>query len=140
MLKNIPQHIEVAYKKALLAQENSYCKYSNFPVGSALKFSNSEKLSVGCNVENISFGGTICAERSAVVSHVSQHGKGTLEYAVVVANTKEATLPCALCLQVLSEFTKQDFPIYMGNKSGLLKVLTFRELLPQNFNTLDDIV
>ena len=138
MLENVPDYINVAYKSALKAQAASYSPYSKFPVGSAIKFKNSDELSLGCNVENISFGGTICAERSAVVSHVSKHGKSEVEYAIVVANTKEATLPCALCLQVLAEFTGEDFPIYMGNQTSLLKVMNFRELLPHNFNTLDN--
>ena len=138
MLKNIPENINKAYQEALKAQEKSYCHYSHFPVGSAIKFTNSDELSVGCNVENISYGGTICAERSAVVSHISRHGKGVIEFAVVVADTESPTLPCALCLQVLAEFTTEDFPIYLGNKKSLLKKYTFRELLPHNFNTLFD--
>ena len=137
MLENVPEYIDVAYKAALKAQENSYSPYSNFPVGSAVKFKNSDEISVGCNVENISFGGTMCAERAAIFSHISKHGKSDLEYVIVVADTKEATLPCALCLQVFAEFAGEDFPVYMGNKQSLLKVMNFRELLPHNFNTLD---
>lgn len=138
MLENIPKEIIDAYNEALKAKSHSHSPYSNFPVGAAIKFKNIPDLAVGCNVENISFGGTICAERSAIVSHISQFGKSTIEYAVVVANTKSATLPCAFCLQVMSEFTEKDFPIYMGNQDALLKKLTFKELLPHSFDTLHE--
>lgn len=138
MLSDIPIEINVAYKEALKAQANSHSPYSSFPVGAAIKFKNHTELAVGCNVENISFGGTICAERSAIVSFISQYGKSSIEYAVVVANTKNATLPCAFCLQVMSEFTEKDFPIYMGNQDALLKKLTFKELLPHSFDTLHE--
>lgn len=134
----LPGEIEEAYKIALKAQENSHSPYSRFAVGAAIKFVGDEKVYPGCNVENISFGGTICAERSAIVSKVSQKGKGSVEYAVVVANTKTPTPPCALCLQVFSEFCDQDFPIYMGNKEKILKKMTFRELLPFSFTNLEE--
>tara|TARA_B110000908_G_C9976580_1_gene323586 strand:- start:51 stop:473 length:423 start_codon:yes stop_codon:yes gene_type:complete len=138
MLENVPVEIEKAYKEALIAQANSHSPYSNFPVGAAIKFKDIKELAVGCNVENISFGGTICAERSAIVSFISKNGKKDIEYAVVVANTKSATLPCAFCLQVMSEFTNEDFPIYMGNQTALLKKLTFKDLLPHSFDTLHE--
>lgn len=138
MLTNVPDDVLNSYQKALEAQNNSYSPYSNFPVGAAFKFKGIDKVYTGCNVENISFGGTICAERSAIVSAVSNEGTHSIEYAIVVADTKEATLPCAICLQFMSEFTKEDFPVYLGNKTGLLKKYTFRELLPHSFNTLHE--
>lgn len=134
----VPEEIEKAFEVAVKAQENSYSPYSHFSVGAALKFVGDSKLYPGCNVENASYGATICAERSALLSKVSQSGAGALEYAVVLAPTKTPTPPCALCLQVLNEFFENDFPIYMGNKEGLTKMMTFREFLPHAFDTLNE--
>lgn len=137
-MDKIPSEIEKAYEVAKAAIKNSHSPYSRFAVGAAIKFKGDDTLYPGCNVENISFGGTICAERSAIVSRVSQKGKGEVEFAVVLANTENPTYPCALCLQVFSEFTKEDFPIYMGNPNKLSKKMSFREFLPHSFDTLEE--
>lgn len=130
--------IENAFEVALVAQKNSHSPYSHFAVGAAIKFKDDVTLYPGCNVENASYGGTICAERTAVFSRVASKGKGTIEFAVVLAHTTNPTYPCAMCLQVFSEFFKEDFPIYMGNESGLLKKMTFKEFLPHSFDTLSE--
>jgi cytidine deaminase len=127
-----------AFKIAIKAQENSHSPYSHFAVGAALKFKNDEFIYPGCNVENASYGGTICAERTAVCSRVANKGKGYLEFAVVLAHTTNPTYPCAMCLQVFSEFCEEDFPIYMGNENGLLKKMTFKDFLPHSFDTLSE--
>lgn len=134
----ITADIEKAFEVAKVAQSNSYSPYSHFAVGAAFKFKGDEAVYPGCNVENASYGATICAERSAILSKVSQKGKSSIEHAVVLAHTKSPTLPCALCLQVMSEFCDQDFPIYLGNADGLMKKMTFRELLPHSFDTLEE--
>jgi cytidine deaminase len=125
------ESIQLAYEAAKKAQSNSYSPYSKFPVGAALKFKGHDKLYTGCNVENLSFGGTICAERSAMVAAISELGQVELEYAVVIANTQKATPPCGICRQFLSEFTQDDFPVYLSNASGILKEISFKELLHQ---------
>ena len=132
----ITPEVEKAYQVAINAQKNSYSPYSKFAVGAAFKFKGDSKIYPGCNVENASYGGTNCAERTAIFSRVAEQGHGTIEYAVVVAKTKNPTYPCAFCLQVMSEFNKGDFPIYMGNESGLLKKMNFKEFLPHSFDTL----
>lgn len=137
-LSKIPDSIQKAYQEAVKAKANSYSPYSNFAVGAALKFVGDDQLYQGTNVENISFGGTICAERSAVCSRVSQKGQADIEFVVVVTNTQTPTPPCALCLQFMSEFGKKDFPIYMGNDEGLTLVRNFKEFLPYSFETLSE--
>lgn len=138
MSLEVSPEVQKAFEVAKKAQENSHSPYSRFAVGAAIKFKGDDTLYPGCNVENVSFGGTICAERSAIVSRVSQKGKGLVEFAVVLANTENPTYPCALCLQVFAEFSDQDFPIYMGNPKGLTKMMTFREFLPHSFDTLEE--
>lgn len=138
MSEKVPAEIEKAYQHALEAQKNSYSPYSKFQVGCSIKFKGVDELVPGCNVENASYGATICAERNALIQSVARFGKKEIEYVVVVAKTNSPTPPCALCLQVFSEFGPRDFPIWIGNSSKLLKKYMFRELLPISFDTLDD--
>lgn len=130
--------VNKAFEVAVGAQNNSYSPYSHFAVGAAFKFHGDDHLYPGCNVENASYGATICAERSSILSKVSQKGKSTIEFAVVLAHTETPTPPCALCLQVMNEFCGKDFPIYMGNQKGIAKKMNFRELLPYSFDTLEE--
>ena len=92
--------LEVARKVA----ENSYSPYSEFRVGAALRLTNGETVT-GTNVENVSYGLTICAERAAVVRAVSQFGPKIRITAVAVANLNgKPSPPCGACRQVLAEF------------------------------------
>lgn len=124
-----------AYKKGLAAQENSYAPYSNFKVGAALKVQGSDEIFVGCNVENASYGATICAERNAIWSSVAKLGKQKLDFLIVITNTEEPSVPCALCLQVLSEFDEGDLPIYLANHEGIKYMIYLCELLPRPFTS-----
>lgn len=123
--------------KALLGQarkaaRKSYSPYSNFKVGAALLLSNGEVVT-GANVENISFGLTICAERAALVSAVSRLGPKMRIQAVAVANLNNgASPPCGACLQMLAEFIRPDAPVVFPATDGVCTV-AFAELLPQAF-------
>lgn len=127
-----------AFNTALEVQKKAYAKYSNFHVGSAIKFKGVDKIYPGCNVENASYGATICAERSAVVSGISDLGKKEIEFVVVITDTDPVVGPCALCLQVIAEFCKPDMPIYMGNPSGIKLVKKFGELLTNPFTEIPE--
>lgn len=133
-----PVTVHQAFEEALAAQSNSHSPYSNFAVGSAIKFVGDDKIYSGCNVENMSYGATVCAERNAIFSSVAAAGKQEIEFVVVLANTQTPTLPCALCLQVMSEFATKDFSIYLGNPSGIKKKMNFKDLLPHSFDTLEE--
>lgn len=123
-----------AHKLAVEAQAKAYAPYSKFQVGSALKIKGQKQWVQGCNVENSSYGGTVCAERISVFSALSQHGFKDFEYIVLVTNTEQGDLPCAMCLQVLSEFVGPDFPVYSANKKEIVKKFAFKELLPHPFD------
>lgn len=138
MSDKVPAEIEKAYQHTLQAQNNAYAPYSNFKVGCSIKFKDVDELVPGCNVENASYGATICAERNALIQSVAHFGKKDIEYVVIVANTKGPTPPCALCLQVFNEFGPHDYPVWIGNSQKILKKYMFRELLPIAFDTLDD--
>ena len=111
---------------------HAYAPYSGFRVGAALRLSSGE-IVTGANVENVSYGFTICAERSAVSRAVSDFGPEIHIEAVAVANLNGASSPpCGACLQVLSEFILPDAPVIFSIPDGE-RVVTFRELLPWAF-------
>jgi cytidine deaminase len=114
------------------AARNSYSPYSRFRVGAALKLSNGE-IVTGTNVENMSYGVTICAERSAVVRAVAEFGPEIRIEAVAVTNLNDAASPpCGACRQVLAEFTAPGAPVVFPSPEGL-RTMTFRELMPMVF-------
>jgi cytidine deaminase len=90
----------------------------------------SGKIFYGCNVENSSFGGTVCAERVAIWKAISE-GEKLLK--TVYVYTKDGWPPCGMCLQVMAEFAAPDLKIIIGNANGEEKVFSFKELLPQAF-------
>lgn len=125
--------LEDGFFIAFNARKNSYSPYSKFSVGAALKLVDKEIIVAGCNVENASYGATICAERAAILSAISQYGKVQFEYLIVVTDTHPASLPCANCLGVLTEFCKPNFPIHLANLEGIERSVTLGELLPHPF-------
>ena len=111
---------------------NSYSPYSRFRVGAAIKLSNGE-IATGTNVENASYGMTICAERSAVVRAVAQFGPEIHIEAVAIANLNDsASPPCGACRQVLAEFIAPDAPVIFAATDGV-RTMAFSELLPLAF-------
>lgn len=112
---------------ALAARSRAYAPYSNFPVGAAL-LGTDGIIHSGCNVENVSYGLTICAERSAVCQAVAS---GCREFAalVVIADSREPISPCGACRQVLSEFG--DFPVLLRNLEGTEHRTTLGVLFPR---------
>ncbi|MBX9724321.1 MAG: cytidine deaminase [Candidatus Obscuribacterales bacterium] len=118
--------LQVAY----YASKKTYSPYSNFPVGAAL-LDRSGRVFTGCNVENASYGGVICAERTAIVKAVSE---GSLEYeliAVVCQKTKDAW-PCGICRQFISEFGR-DIKVIAEGLDGEILVMSVSDLLPKMF-------
>jgi cytidine deaminase len=119
-------------KAAREAAAHAYAPYSGFRVGAALLLSDGT-IVTGCNVENMSYGLTICAERSAVVRAVSRLGPNLRIAAVAVTNLNDAASPpCGACRQVLSEFIEPDAPVFFPGDSGP-ECRDFADLLPFGF-------
>ena len=116
-------------KKAKEAREKSYSPYSHFKVGVALK-TKSGKVYTGTNVENASYGLTICAERVAVYKAVSE-GEQEFEALAVFTEADELTPPCGACRQVLWEFSKDLLVVLVNLKDQ--KLLKLSDLLPLPF-------
>lgn len=119
-------------KLAEQAAQNSYAPYSRFRVGAALRLTNGE-IVTGTNVENVSFGLTICAERAALVRAVSQFGPEIRIDVVTVANLNgQPSPPCGACRQMLSEFILPDAPVVFPSAAGT-RTMAFRDVLPLSF-------
>jgi homotetrameric cytidine deaminase len=132
-MTNVPvSALKSLYEDALRAAQNSYSPYSGFKVGAALRLAGGETVT-GANVENVSYGMTICAERSALVRAVSEFGPGIRVAAVAVANLNDApSPPCGACRQVLAEFILPDAPVAFPMAGGM-QVMSFSEILPLAF-------
>ena len=110
------------------ARKKAYAPYSHYKVGAAL-LGKSGKVYTGCNVENASYGHTVCAERTAVLKAVSE---GEREFEAVAVVTKNGGSPCGACRQVLSEFAP-ELIVYIADKDGEFRTTTLKKLLPDSF-------
>jgi len=120
-------------KIAIKARENSYSPYSKFKVGSAV-LTKDGKVFTGSNIENASFGLTICAERNAIFAcYAHGYKKKDIKAIAVVADTDEVTYPCGACRQVLGELMPNDAPIYLYNLKFKGFDTTIKEILPGIF-------
>ncbi|ANM32315.1 cytidine deaminase [Acidobacteria bacterium Mor1] len=118
--------IELATK----ARKSAYAPYSSFAVGASVL---TEKgVYSGCNVENASLGGTVCAERVALFKAVSEGSRRLLAVAIV-ANTTTPCPPCGFCRQVMVEFGP-SCSVVMANLDGSRKIMQLDELLPESFS------
>lgn len=116
---------------ALAARENAYAPFSKFKVGAAIEDA-AGRIHTGCNVENATYGLTVCAERVAVLKAVSE-GAREFRRVVVAADTDVLTPPCGACRQILWEFCG-DVEIVLANPRGKLETFRMKELLPRPFD------
>ena len=114
--------------------KNSYSKYSKFKVGAAL-LTEDGRVFDGCNIENASFGATICAERTAVVKAISEGAK-KINRIAIVSDTKKTTPPCGICLQFLKEFMDENCVIILEDGDEIYRY-TFSEMYPMSFSLQD---
>ena len=118
------------------AMGHSYSPYSGYKVGAALLCADGTVYQ-GCNVENASYSPTICAERTAIFKAIYD---GKREFtAIAVCGGKDGKItgqfpPCGVCRQVMREFCKNDFLIYLHNADGGIDSFTLADLLPQSFS------
>ena len=109
---------------------NSYCPYSRYRVGAALLADNG-LVYTGCNVENASFGLTVCAERIAIFNAIAA-GETNLRRLLAVADTAGPVYPCGACRQVMQEFNISE--VILCNVAGSCRSFTLPELLPYGFS------
>ena len=122
-------------EKAVAAMEKAYAPYSGYKVGAAL-LCDDGTVYTGCNIENAAFGPTVCAERTAIFKAVSE---GRREFAALaVCGGKDGVIsglfpPCGVCRQVMREFCKDDFTVYLAGPNGTCEIRTLAQLLPDSF-------
>jgi cytidine deaminase len=121
--------LSVLVKMAEAAREHAYAPYSQFRVGAAL-LAESGKVYAGCNVENATYGATICAERAAVCAMVAA-GETKLLALAVFSDASPPATPCGICRQVLAEFA-DDASVVVATPR-MQRVLSLAELLPDRF-------
>jgi cytidine deaminase len=114
------------------SRENSYSPYSKHKVGAAVR-TRSGKVYGGCNVENSSYGGTVCAERVAIHKAVSEEGAISIDEVVVVTDATPPWPPCGMCRQVIAEFASNETRITTVNLQGESRTFAWQELLPMAF-------
>lgn len=130
--QNLDAGLEELLNKARDAAKRSYSPYSGFRVGAAIRLTNGE-IVTGTNVENVSFGLTLCAERSALVQAVSRFGPGVRIAAVAVQNLNSSpSPPCGACRQVLAEFIEPEAPVAFPSAAGV-RVMPFSQVMPLAF-------
>ena len=118
------------YAEALKARENAYAPFSGFQVGAAL-LTEDGQVYTGVNIENSSYGATICAERTAFVKAISE-GHRKFKALAVTAGDEQEALPCGICRQFMYEFSP-ELEIITGTDEENLNIRTLEELLPLGF-------
>jgi len=122
------------------ASKNSYSPYSNFPVGAAVLYENG-KIYTGCNVENASYGLSLCAERNAMSSAIANKEGSKIKAIAVFSPCQTLCMPCGACRQWISEFciNEEDTKIILEDKDHSTLVLTLGDIFPCGFKFNDKI-
>ena len=121
---------EEVVRVASLARQRAYAPYSKYRVGAAIR-SKRNKVHSGANVENASYGLSVCAERTAAFAAVNA-GDTTFDAIAIVIDDDKLPTPCGACRQVLAEFSP-DMRVILATTGGKRKITTLRELLPDPF-------
>jgi cytidine deaminase len=129
--RSVIEH-EALVEAARQARENAHAPYSNFRVGAALR-ATSGRIFGGSNVENATYGLTVCAERVAIFKAMSEGERG-FDAIAVVTDTDALTPPCGACRQLIWEFCG-DVPVILANLKGKTEMLQMRELFPKPFDS-----
>ena len=114
------------------ARTRAHAPYSGHSIGAAL-LTRDGKIISGCNIENASYGGTVCAERVAIWKAVSEGSKVPIQDICVISHQQDPWPPCGLCRQVISEFANAETRVHIANMKGIKKTMTFGELFPDAF-------
>jgi cytidine deaminase len=123
---------ETLISAAKLARENAHAPFSKFRVGAAVR-ATSGRIFGGCNVENATYGLTVCAERIAIFKAISEGERG-FDAISVVTDTDVLTPPCGACRQLIWEFCG-DVPVILANLKGKSEIMRMKDLFPKPFDS-----
>ncbi len=122
------------FEKLVELQNNSYCAYSDYPVAAVLIDVHGKEY-YGVNVENATYGLTVCAERNAIANAIVNGSRDFKEIHIICGRDKKTFgTPCGACRQVLIEFCKKDMPVFVWNCEGQSKQYTLEQLIPYSFD------
>ena len=121
------------FEAAIAARRRAYAPYSRFAVGAAALFDDGQ-ISAGCNVENSSYGLSVCAERHAIGCAIARFGARRLLAIAIVGGGEQPPPPCGACRQVMAEFGGGDLLVRCRTLRGKEKRFTLRRLLPEAFS------
>ncbi len=127
-MKTTKQQREELVARAVEAKKQAYAPYSNFRVGAAVLMDDGS-IFEGCNVENASYGLTICAERNAIF-HAVFSGKKKITAVAVTSDDEQFLTPCGACRQVISEFADENTNIILTTVRGDVRIVKFEKLFP----------
>jgi len=122
-----------AWRLALEARERAWAPYSGFRVGASVWYPQLQRIVCGVNVENASYGATICAERGAILSAIAQFGKHEPGFVLVATASNPPAVPCGMCLQVLTEFCKPTMPVFLATLDAIVCSYRLADLAPHAF-------
>ena len=125
------QPMAMLVEAARAARKRAYAPYSRFKVGAAVLAGG--RVFQGANLENVSYGLTLCAERVAVAA-AAVAGKRRLDAVAIASSTSPPTPPCGMCLQTLAEFARPGLPVVLTGAGGAAVETTLGELLPHGFS------
>ena len=128
---------ESLIENAKVVSEKAYAPYSKFKVGACALYESGNRY-CGCNVENASYGLSLCAERNAIFNAVS-HGEREFKTLYLMTSSDEICYPCNLCKQVFLEFFDKDVLFNIMTKSGKMEILSYEKLMNTTF-TKEDLV
>jgi cytidine deaminase len=131
----VPASLQALYDSAKSAREKAYSPYSGVKVGAAIRTAD-DRVYSGSNVENSSYGATVCAERVAISKAVSETGRIQITEVMVVTDASPAWPPCGICRQVIAEFARtheDQTRIHCANLQGEMKTYRFSEIFPDAF-------
>jgi len=123
---------EILIEAAKQARQNAHAPFSNFRVGAALR-ATSGRIFAGCNIENATYGLTVCAERVAIFKAMSEGERG-FDAISVVTDTDTLTTPCGACRQLIWEFCG-DVPVILANLKGKTEIIQMKTLFPKPFDS-----
>jgi len=128
---------EELVKMAINVKEQAYAPYSKFKVGAVLVTQNN-KIYTGVNIENATYGATVCAERTAILKAVSE-GERKIIKIIIASDSIDYIYPCGICRQMLAEFGNDDMEIICTKNTGEYIIKKLGELLPNAFRLLEEI-
>lgn len=120
------------FDAAAIVQKHAHAPYSGAHIGAAVRMTDGNVFT-GCNIENASYGGTVCAERVAIWKSISEGAAKQISEILVLSDAQAPWPPCGMCRQVIAEFATPQTVVYTANLSGQMKTFKFSEIFPESF-------